>query len=72
MIRIVFQNCAYIVCLFSAVIAKIGKARSFVDFEAENEILLFQAFYNKLIIDCVNSDNIRVLRISQSIDCTGI
>lgn len=71
MIRIVFQNCAYIVCLFS-VIAKIGKARSFVDFEAENEILLLQAFYNKLIIDCVNSDNIRVLRISQSIDCTGI
>lgn len=58
MIRIVFQNCAYSVCIFSAASAKIGKARSFVDLEAENEILLLQAFYNKLIIDCVNSDNI--------------
>lgn len=58
MVRVVFQNCAYIVCLFSAASAKIGKARSFVDLETENEIFLLQAFYNKLIIDCVNSDNI--------------
>lgn len=45
--------------LFSAASVNIGKARSFADLEAENEILLLQAFYiNLIILDCINSGNI--------------
>lgn len=45
--------------LFSAASVKMGKARSFADLEAENEILLPQPFYiNLIILDCINSGNI--------------